>query len=332
MRTEVKIAAAVALAVVVLGVVWYFTYYRPAQTPPEQAANTPGNSSGTNIIESPDPGTAAGGGATTSGEGTTAPPPAGGTGTIADGAAGTGAGTPGGTSFSPGSTLGGTPAATTRNYVVQLGDSYRSIAQREYGDGTLASVLEKANPNIPSWRLAPGLTVKVPPKPDASILGGGMGTSLTGGLGAAGAAATPGAVGTDPVTGKKFYVVKQGDNGFSGVARVTLGDGKHWQLIEKANPGVDSRKLRPGQKLWVPEKPVEPTGLTAGLSSATPTTEGIGAGLPRSSVTVRIPARPATASVTPARGTGAAAAAPSAVGRRTGAPVRSTRPDGSTFD
>ncbi|MCD6304148.1 MAG: LysM peptidoglycan-binding domain-containing protein [Planctomycetes bacterium] len=69
--------------------------------------------------------------------------------------------------------------------------------------------------------------------------------------------------GTGPSAAHRTYVVQKGDAGFWAVAEKVYGDGRLWQLIAKANPGVDSNALRPGKKLIIPPKPVarpEPAG------------------------------------------------------------------------
>ena len=55
------------------------------------------------------------------------------------------------------------------------------------------------------------------------------------------------------------YEVQKGDSGFWAIAEKKYGDGKYYYLIAKANPNVSSNSLRPGQKLVIPAKPVEPT-------------------------------------------------------------------------
>ena len=61
------------------------------------------------------------------------------------------------------------------------------------------------------------------------------------GTGAAGAAA----IGGGP------YTVKKGDTLYS-IARSHYGDGKQWQRIAVANPGLEPSKLRVGQTITIP--------------------------------------------------------------------------------
>lgn len=53
-----------------------------------------------------------------------------------------------------------------------------------------------------------------------------------------------------PVSGGT-YVVKHGDTLY-GIARRAYGDGKQWQRIAEANPGLSPQSLRVGQTINVP--------------------------------------------------------------------------------
>lgn len=56
----------------------------------------------------------------------------------------------------------------------------------------------------------------------------------------------------------RTYKVTEGDtSGFWGISKKVYGTSKHFGLIEKANPNVDPRRLRPGTMLRIPPKPVE---------------------------------------------------------------------------
>ena len=55
--------------------------------------------------------------------------------------------------------------------------------------------------------------------------------------------------------GGGVYVVQEGDTGYWSIAEKVYGQGEHWALIAKANPGVDVEKLRAGQKLVIPPLP-----------------------------------------------------------------------------
>ncbi len=181
-----------------------------------------------------------------------------------------------------------------RTYVIKEGDSYWIIAHNLWGDGSLYSHLQKANPGVSPEDLRPRMTIKVPPKP---VRAGPSSSAV--------ATVRHGTTSVDLLTGKRYYIVKKGDRGFWDISKAVYGNGKHYGLIEKANPRLDTRKLRAGQKVWCPDKPVT--------------------------------VRPAGAAVTPAgtepayvRPTTTAPAASVAGGD--GAPTRTTLPDGRIFD
>jgi 5'-nucleotidase len=54
-----------------------------------------------------------------------------------------------------------------------------------------------------------------------------------------------------PMPGQTTYVVKQGDTLYH-IARERYGDGKRWQQLAAANPGVTPTTLKVGQRLIVP--------------------------------------------------------------------------------
>lgn len=62
--------------------------------------------------------------------------------------------------------------------------------------------------------------------------------------------------------GTTTYVVKPGDQGFWDIAEKAYGPGKgkYWTLIAKANPQVESTRLKEGMRLTIPPLPGEPTG------------------------------------------------------------------------
>ena len=53
-------------------------------------------------------------------------------------------------------------------------------------------------------------------------------------------------------TGTKMYTIQIGDRGFYAIARKLYGDQRRWKDIEALNPGVDTTKLKLGQKIRVP--------------------------------------------------------------------------------
>ncbi len=112
-----------------------------------------------------------------------------------------------------------------------------------------------------------------------------------------------GTTATDRLTGKRYYVVKKGDTGgFWGISKTVYGTGRYMKAIQQANPNLDPRKLRVGQKVWLPSEEI--------LSSYT-TPKRVIRKAPIKTVTN-------TAKKT--------------TGIYTGAPVSTTLPDGRVFD
>lgn len=62
---------------------------------------------------------------------------------------------------------------------------------------------------------------------------------------------TPSAPASSVGGGGGNYVVQKGDTLY-GIARQRYGDGKQWQRIAQANPGVSPQSLRVGQTLVIP--------------------------------------------------------------------------------
>jgi nucleoid-associated protein YgaU len=82
---------------------------------------------------------------------------------------------------------------------------------------------------------------------------GSLGTGATLDTGGTGATTPPRT--TPPAAGNSHTrTIGQGDT-FSTIAREAYGNKKYYYVLEKANPGVDPTRLRPGQKINVPEMP-----------------------------------------------------------------------------
>ncbi len=135
-----------------------------------------------------------------------------------------------------------------RTYVVRKGDAgFWGVSVKVYGHGKYYQQIAKANPGVNSETLSPGQRLVIPPKPaDPSV-------RVTDGTG----------VTMPDLPGYKVYVVLRGDAGFWDVAVKMYGNGRHFGLVARANPGVDSRRLQPGQKLRIP-----PLGEVRRLTSA----------------------------------------------------------------
>jgi len=339
MRTDIKVGAIVAIVLMVVGMVWYFAYYRPGQqattspaktgqqakktggqerSPMRVRTRTPEGSGGTLTPSYVRTGDTSGGAppGATGGQETTAKTP--GTGDLTAATRSTAA-TQGITYKPPSRTTGkfswetrtpsrltgddSAPSASSGDlwpatqqapttYVVKRGDTYWTMARDKYGDGSLWRVIQDANPNIPPKALRPGMTVKVPPKPRRTVTVAARSSD----------ASTHGSSGVDAVSGKRWYVIKKGDNGYWDASKALFGTGRHNAEIAAMNPGVDPKKLHPGDKIWVPIRPTVTTRPVA--------------------VAARSASRPAVGR-TVARTTARV---------ETGAPTRTVLPDGRVFD
>lgn len=77
---------------------------------------------------------------------------------------------------------------------------------------------------------------------------------------------------TVPAPAKVEYTVVEGDSPWV-IAKKTLGDGKYFQKILDANPGVDATRLKVGQKLNIPSaeaSPAPPAVASEALAANTP--------------------------------------------------------------
>ncbi len=138
------------------------------------------------------------------------------------------------------------PPAAAGTYRVKEGDSYWSIAKQQYGDGSLYTLLEKANPNVPASALKPDMTILLPPKPESSPRQEPSAPALT-----------PGTIHLDVAGEDRYYVVRKGDSGFWGISIAVFQTPRYWKQIADLNPGVDPSALKPGQKVRVPKQPAE---------------------------------------------------------------------------
>ncbi len=143
-------------------------------------------------------------------------------------------------------------------YIVQEGDSFWKIANKHYGRGDYWYLIDQANPSTrPGSVIRPGKKLIIPPVPSRAI----KPVSSIGKI-------------TTPLTGKGTYIVKAGDS-FWTIAQANYGQGKYESLIAKANPTIDPRKLKPGQKLILPHKsavassPAKPANSVGSSAGAT---------------------------------------------------------------
>ena len=76
------------------------------------------------------------------------------------------------------------------------------------------------------------------------------------------------------------YIVQAGDvQGLWGIAKKRYGDGRHYRLLVKANPGVRDRVLRAGQKLKIPPLTTPERVAAAHQPARTPVRDVAGAGV-----------------------------------------------------
>ncbi|MCD4825923.1 MAG: LysM peptidoglycan-binding domain-containing protein [Phycisphaerae bacterium] len=138
-------------------------------------------------------------------------------------------------------------------YIVSKADTAGlwGIAAKDsvYKKGHLWEHIRDANPTVDPTRLRPGMRLIIPPLPKKKLTP----TTTTRGTAARIRKEQHGR--TIAADGKKYYIVKSGDAGFWGVSKNVYGDGKYSYLIERANPGVNSDSLQPGDKLVIPPKP-----------------------------------------------------------------------------
>jgi LysM repeat protein len=53
----------------------------------------------------------------------------------------------------------------------------------------------------------------------------------------------------------RWYEIKPNDT-MGTIARKELGASEHWQEIKKLNSGIDPQKMKPGERIRLPRKPV----------------------------------------------------------------------------
>ncbi len=151
-----------------------------------------------------------------------------------------------------------TPAGEATTYTVKKGDNgFWVVAENVYGNGKHWTLIRDANPTVSSTALQPGMKLVCPPKPSKTKRGT-MDKLLK--------KSEEGKVITT-VTGKKYYVVQEGDKGFWAAAVAAYNNGNLWKHIQDANPDVDTMNLKPGMKLLVPDVKSSGSGSSGGNTS-----------------------------------------------------------------
>ncbi|MCX5641311.1 MAG: LysM peptidoglycan-binding domain-containing protein [Planctomycetota bacterium] len=151
-------------------------------------------------------------------------------------------------------------------------DSTAPQAGAAAGAGTVAGAAA-AGAAAPGLKSAPGSASPVTPT------GSGATAVAPTGTGTGAVVAPPVKVKAEAVpiaASTSQYTIKSGDT-LEGIARTEMGDGQKWRLITAANPGLDPKALKIGQKINIPaagatatkEKAAAPAG---GSSASAPNT------------------------------------------------------------
>ena len=149
--------------------------------------------------------------------------------------------------------LTGVPGVVAPSFIddtIRAGDTFASIAQRHYGDASRADVIARANPLMSPLNLREGRTIRVPNDP-ANVQGLPV-VKLADG-------STQTAPAQQPANAApaQEYVVQKGDS-LARIAKRVFGEERLADMIFQANRDVlsDPSKIRVGQKLKIPPKPV----------------------------------------------------------------------------
>jgi nucleoid-associated protein YgaU len=119
-------------------------------------------------------------------------------------------------------------------YTIKAGDTFTSIAQEWFDDGTKWSLIARENPTVDPARLKIGQKVYLPPK-DAAVA----------------SSHEAGDTQIVPAEGELIYTVREGDT-LSSIARQHYDDPARWKDIYEANRatiGSDAGALEVGMKL-----------------------------------------------------------------------------------
>lgn len=130
------------------------------------------------------------------------------------------------------------PGGLPRTYTMKKGDIVWSLVRQEWklSEGFIDAI-RAANPGLKVETLRAGDELKIPdPAPYRK-------------------GSKKAAKKSKPATGvaTREYEIKEGDS-LGTIARDHLGSARRWKEIVKANPGIDPKKLKLGQKIRMPAK------------------------------------------------------------------------------
>ncbi|MHC4938346.1 MAG: LysM peptidoglycan-binding domain-containing protein [Planctomycetota bacterium] len=130
----------------------------------------------------------------------------------------------------PGADSDSWPGGIPREYVIQRGDSmWVLVVKRWKLKESFVDAIARANPKLNMKRLRVGKTVRIP-NPEAYRPGRKSAPS-----------------------GLRTYEVQVGDL-LETIARNHLGSRNRWQEILEVNPGLNPKRLRPGQRINLPAR------------------------------------------------------------------------------
>lgn len=142
------------------------------------------------------------------------------------------------------------PIPGMRRYRVEKGDTYSTIAFKVLGDRNLWKEIADANKDVAPERLAVGMEILVPPRPEGAV------TKAPAPEPAPPLLAASAAPGESPKKSERAYVTRKGDTLY-GIAKRELNDPSKWKSIYEMN-----RRVLPSEK-------VVPVGLTLQLPAST---------------------------------------------------------------
>jgi nucleoid-associated protein YgaU len=140
------------------------------------------------------------------------------------------------------------PVEPTKEHIIQVGETFSSLAIKYYGNAKYANLITKANPDRDPKHLNLGMKIKIPPAPVAAAPAGS-------------APATPAAIASakkvielPPIPADRSYKVQQGES-WNDLGKKFLGDGNRWPELYELNKERVPRNphaLRPGVTIEVP--------------------------------------------------------------------------------